>query len=538
MSLDYRRGSAKPLAGKGTKLAPTIAILTALPLERQSVEHLVALLGAWLTPPTAQTHGYLFATLPSKNGSHCVLIPPESKGQEMTASIVSEVAERFPSVKIFIFLGIAGGVDQKVLRGDVVVSDHIIDSDPRRIDPKGTSDRTICPEPDLRLIGAINYLLQPGQVALSLWTKMWQDLVLSEPVRAAFPNWFEASRPPPWNQLKPRIKLGTIASGDAVVNNRRIRDTWVKTNKSEFIAFETEGAAIARASHRVQRGYLVVRGISDLGDGKMSSKEAEFFRPFSAHVASALLGGILRGVPSQHSESSVPVVSLTSAMPATQPPVPKLTTYSDQAGFLYRMGRQIAERAERVLLIVQRTPTLLFDPEFLYELTGEKQAHFDEEVEFRDTIAKRARDALPSRGFSFTILFPLEMAREELRDMRRYPSDARAKLRDHVARQVDTWKAVEVQSSRGALPGEGFRIDAIQGRVSGPLAVSEKQCCVWLGGTKGAGPEGVFSISVNEFDLETAKDFSRDLGSVSVSPRLSADQLKYKLFKDSGSERV
>jgi nucleoside phosphorylase len=531
VSLDDRRRSAQPQADIGSKSQPVIGILTALPLERQAVEHLIDYLGARVMHKTPQTGGYLIATLPSEDGYHCVLVPPESKGQEITASTVTEVAERFPTVRIFIFLGIAGGVEGEISRGDVVVSDHIIDSDPRRVDPHKTSDRTICPEPDARLIGAINALRQPGEVAIAQWTAMWQDFARSKPVRAAFPSWSDATGPVAQSKLRPRIKVATIASGDTVVNNRRTRDLWRKTHT--FVAFETEGAAVARASHRLQRGYLVVRGISDLGDGTMNSKGAEFYRPFSAHVAAALLGGILRRVPSQHIESSVPVVSLPSNLTAPLPVVPKLTTYSDQAGFLYRMGRQIAEQAERVLLIVQRTPTLLFDPELLAELTGEKQAHFDEEVEFRDTIARRARDALPGRDFSFTILFPLEMARAELRDSKRYPGDTGKELRDHVARQVDIWKAIEAQSSRGARPGEGFRIDAIQGRVSGPLAVSEKQCCVWLGGAKGPGPEGVFSISVNEFDLDTAKEFSRDLGSLSVSPRLSADQLKAKLLRDS-----
>jgi nucleoside phosphorylase len=494
------------------------------------VEHLVDFLGKRLTLRTPQTRGYLIATLPSEDGSHCVVVPPESKGQEATAVTVTAVNARYPSVSFFIFLGIAGGVENEVCKGDVVVSHHIIDSDPRRIDPGSTSDRTFCPEPDSGLLDATNPLCKPGQIALKEWKKMWRDLVRSKQVREAFPNWSETDGPVASNNLQPKIKVGTIASGDAVVNDRETRDTWRKSHK--FLAFETEGAAIAWASHRARGHYLVVRGISDYGDGEMSSEEAEFFRPFSAHVASALLGGILRNLPPQLIKSSLPVGSLTSVSPATLPPVPRLTTYSDQAGFLYRMGKEIAEGAESVLLIVQRTPTLLFDPKVLAGLTGEKQAHFAEEVRFRDTIARRARDALRGSGLSFTILFPLEMSREELRDSRRYPGDAGRRLRDHVARQVNYWKAVEVKSSRNAPTGGGFRIDAIQGRVSGPLAVSEKQCCIWLGGVKGAGPEGVFSISVNEFNLETAKDFSRDLGSVSVSPRLSAGQLKAKLFTD------
>jgi nucleoside phosphorylase len=267
-----------------------VAVLTALPLEKQAVEHLILSIGKRFEDDINEDHKHFVrASLPGDGCQVEIIVPPSTKGQAATAGMVGGLAQGYPSLDLFVFAGIAGGIPGEVERGQVVVSDHVIASDPRRPGPERVEERLSLPEPEPQSLEAFTEMfLRPGKETEEMWQGTWQSLVESQAVLRNFPDW-----PSKIEGLKTYLPCrGTIASGEAVLYNPKMRDDWYKRNR--FTAFENEGAAVATTSFEYKKGYLVIRGVSDFGE---AAPEDQFFRPFSAHMAAAVLGAILRKRP-------------------------------------------------------------------------------------------------------------------------------------------------------------------------------------------------------------------------------------------------
>jgi len=258
------------------------------------VDHLVRVIGQVSGSSTIDRKRYTHVNLPSEDGQHEAVIPERSKGQSNASATIATLMHRYPSIEVLIFLGIAGGMPGRVKRGDVLVSNQVFDSDPRRFDPNHVWDRPSCPIPDPFLVKAAEYFETPGNTVRAEWRDIWHSLISSAVVKHEFPDWENLIQS---LGVDPRPHCGTIASGDAVMNSKKDRDEWA--NKISFSCFgDTEGAAVANQSHQYHRQYLVIRGISDFGEGDMNDDHSSFYGPFSAHVAAACLGAVLKRVPS------------------------------------------------------------------------------------------------------------------------------------------------------------------------------------------------------------------------------------------------
>ena len=131
-------------------------------------------------------------------------------------------------------VGIAFGLQkEKQKLGDVLVSKTIQDYEPSKFDFDGTVIyRGAKPPAFPKLFDAVAHL----------------DKTLGQD-----PSW-------------PRVHFGNILSGDKLVNHHRVRNQLLQIDP-EAIGAEMEGAGISSAAHRHNVPWIIIKGISDWGDG-------------------------------------------------------------------------------------------------------------------------------------------------------------------------------------------------------------------------------------------------------------------------------
>jgi nucleoside phosphorylase len=165
----------------------------------------------------------------------------ETRAGNVNATLEVERAIRFLQPGIILFVGVAGGI-KDVKLGDVVVANKIYNYEPG----KELEDFQARPE-----VGNSTYrMVARAQVEArkSDWLQ-WLGHLLPDPV--------------------PQVFVGTIAAGEKVVASTR-SPVWqlLRTQFSDALAVEMEGYGFLRAGYANQANALVIRGISDLIDGK------------------------------------------------------------------------------------------------------------------------------------------------------------------------------------------------------------------------------------------------------------------------------
>ncbi len=87
------------------------------------------------------------------------------------------------------------------------------------------------------------------------------------------------------------VKRGLICSGDSFINSEE-KITAIKLDFPNVVGVEMEATAIAQVCHAFDVPFVVVRAISDAGDGEASMSFDEFL-PLAAKQSSALVLGML-----------------------------------------------------------------------------------------------------------------------------------------------------------------------------------------------------------------------------------------------------
>ena len=87
------------------------------------------------------------------------------------------------------------------------------------------------------------------------------------------------------------VKRGLICSGDSFINSEQ-KIAQIKADFPNVTAVEMEATAIAQVCHAFNVAFVVVRAISDAGDGEASLSFEEFL-PLAAKQSSALVLGML-----------------------------------------------------------------------------------------------------------------------------------------------------------------------------------------------------------------------------------------------------
>ncbi|MEV0912323.1 5'-methylthioadenosine/S-adenosylhomocysteine nucleosidase [Streptomyces hokutonensis] len=229
---------------------PTVAVLTALPLEYTAVrDH--------LTDVEKQEHpryGTL-ATVGRLSGTPWSVALLELGEGNLTAATLTERVMSWLEPQAVFFVGVAGSLKPDIEIGDVVVATKVYG-----IHGGKETDKS--------------FLVRP-----EAWRASHR---LEQAAR-------EALREDPHAHLKP------IAAGDVVLASARSAlAEHLRTHYNDAAAIEMEGAGIANAVHLADGNALVIRGISDRADAKKSRADAEGSQPRAATNAAAAVVAVLR----------------------------------------------------------------------------------------------------------------------------------------------------------------------------------------------------------------------------------------------------
>ncbi len=233
----------------------TVVILTALPVEYKAIyRHLKEVEE---TPPhkgTVYEQGWF-----SANGRDWKVGIAEIGAGNPTAAAETERAIEHFDPKYIFFVGVAGGI-KDVSLGDIVVATKIYNYE------SGKDQTEFQTRPNV------------GNSAYPLVARARAD--------ARKYNWLNRIYPPP-EATHPRVLLGPIAAGEKVIaSTRSATYQFIRSEYSDTLAVDMEGFGFLTASwlnHQVQA--IVIRGISDLIDGKSEADEQGSQEMAAAHAS-------------------------------------------------------------------------------------------------------------------------------------------------------------------------------------------------------------------------------------------------------------
>lgn len=310
----------------------TIGWLCALPIELAASRLVLDRIhpGHWADP--AEGMQYTLGSI----GSHNVVIgclPAGERGIGAAATIATRMRGRFPNMKFGLMVGIGGGIPTKtdVRLGDVVVSEPV-DSSTSVVQYDMVHDTPL----GFVRTGFLNAPPQILRQALAnLQARHLCDANNMPRYLAVLEQKKAFKRPPPESDIlfestydhdkdekgcencdeskiktrQPRddnevvVHYGTIASGNRVMRNARMRDQ-MSNEPGRVLCFEMEAAGLMN-----NFDCLVIRGIADYADSHKNDR----WQPYAAAVAAAFAKDLLVDIP----PISLPNVSCLSVRQMT-----------------------------------------------------------------------------------------------------------------------------------------------------------------------------------------------------------------------------
>ncbi|NEP00073.1 MAG: 5'-methylthioadenosine/S-adenosylhomocysteine nucleosidase [Symploca sp. SIO2E9] len=242
---------------------PCAVILTAIPIEFKAVRaHLINLKEDEHPEGTIYQRGNFL----SNNQSWQVGIVQIGAGNAEAAVETKRAIDYFKP-NVLLFVGVAGGI-KDVSLGDVVAATKVYGYESGKV-----VEETFLPRPN---VSTVSYRLEQRAKAEANKEDWLQR------IRESIP------------QPKPRAFTGAIAAGDKVLasTNSDVYEL-LRLNYGDALAVEMESHGILKAVRaNPEINALIIRGISDLVDGK-SNADAAGYQEKAAHHASAFAFEIL-----------------------------------------------------------------------------------------------------------------------------------------------------------------------------------------------------------------------------------------------------
>ncbi|WP_203993998.1 5'-methylthioadenosine/S-adenosylhomocysteine nucleosidase [Virgisporangium aurantiacum] len=167
-----------------------------------------------------------------------------------------------------ILVGITGGFESAGVRpGDIVVPDQVVGYESGKLTTEGPRRRPEVYRPDFDLLTA----------ARAVDADEWVTTIRTAPPEPGLP---------------PRIRFGTVLSGEKVIADAEsaadLRQSWPKA-----VAIEMESYGSALAMYRHGGRFLMVKGVSDLADANKDDR----WRAYAAEGAAQFTRAVLRRIP-------------------------------------------------------------------------------------------------------------------------------------------------------------------------------------------------------------------------------------------------
>lgn len=309
------------------------------------------------TPCPSRQNAYTYGEIDGHNVV-IVKLPTGQTGQAGASRTAVLFSENFPALKVYLFVGIGGGVPSRIVGesghdicqpihlGDVVVASPInsgahavVEYDRGRSTPDGFESFGIVGQPITELVIAVD-------MVESRWHEgglpFYRHLALLSPekLKERKVNYdinmfkrpdsqYDVLFKPEYKHIgrrgngcsqcsndyiiernpsnRPAFHRGTIATGNKVIQNGEERDRLSKQN-GNAICFEMEAAGVLLETH-----CLVIRGISDYAD----SHKSYFWHNYAAATAAAFAREVLHCMPKKELEG-VKAKRLSAQLPTAQ----------------------------------------------------------------------------------------------------------------------------------------------------------------------------------------------------------------------------
>jgi adenosylhomocysteine nucleosidase len=202
----------------------------------------------------------------------CVLV--YSGVGKVAASLTASILLAYFQVDEIIFTGLAGAVDERLQRGDIVLANGTYQHD---YDCRPLADKQfeIPYTGGQRLFGFKHDSFRHADQAI--------DIFLNNMV-----NYVDMHELEKLHVHKPKYYQGIIASGDIFVQDVTKQDN-LYPDDFKVLAVEMEGAAVAQICSDYAKPYTLIRIISDKANDEAQTSLLEFSEKLASHYASGMV---------------------------------------------------------------------------------------------------------------------------------------------------------------------------------------------------------------------------------------------------------
>ncbi|KAI3322855.1 hypothetical protein HD806DRAFT_523126 [Xylariaceae sp. AK1471] len=288
----------------------TVGWLCALPIEMAAAKSMLDDVHDNLAKSLNDSNTYIFGSLKHHNVVIACL-PTDGYGTNNAAIVASHMRRTFPSLQMFLMVGIGGGAPGKVdIRlGDVVVSTHVIQYDLGKTIHQGRFQPTSIPrQPSQAFMTAVSTLRAYHEsdsskipAILSQMRERYPSMTqyaCCEPLQdLLFDSTYDHTRSiescddcdksrlvdrSSRRNNNPTIHYGVIASGNRVIKHAKTRDQLAQ--EFNALCFEMEAAGLMDSLQ-----CLVVRGICDYSDSHKNKQWQKYASATAAAYTKELL---------------------------------------------------------------------------------------------------------------------------------------------------------------------------------------------------------------------------------------------------------
>ena len=200
-------------------------------------------------------------------------------GKVAAASTATLLIERY-QISHLLFTGVAGGIDERLNIGDIVISTGLIQHD---MDCAGVMGIERFEVP---LVGLKEFT--PDKMLQQVAKKSAHDYLdndLKQQVKQQELDSFSIRNP--------AIYSGLIASGDQFITSHSKLEA-LRKDLPNLLAVEMEGAAVAQVAHAYDLPFIVIRTISDKANDNASIDFPRFLQQIASHFTAGIVVHCLR----------------------------------------------------------------------------------------------------------------------------------------------------------------------------------------------------------------------------------------------------
>lgn len=265
--MSHYRTAEQVRAEFGAKPRRALVITTVLHESRAVQSHMVDI------ERIVGTNGafYEMGRFPDPAGDWYVIHAFTQAGNSDASVVATKAHGEFGKFDVQMFVGVAGSLKEDIPIGSVVVGDYVYNSHSGKLDNNGYYSRPHSRGAAPELLNAAQMLVLDGD---------WVDFI-KDPCRTKLPAADTYPCPFP-----PAAFIKGIASGEQVVAGGNTPSYQIiRQYLNDAGAVEMEGWGAMNAAYQEGTSAIVVRGISDMCDGKDQESDAQYQPIASAHAS-------------------------------------------------------------------------------------------------------------------------------------------------------------------------------------------------------------------------------------------------------------